>query len=626
MTAEQLIDAAGKAHVAGNLHEALDLAGKALQSAPDDPKALLLMGIVGAQKNDLSSAVPAPERLLELEPDSFDAPFWLSMVYRRNGRMIEALAMAQRAVKANGEDAHAINQLGQCYMALNQREEAAASFSRACSLAPNIGPFFEMLGRALQSMGKTQDAIAAFRRALAVGPVRPAGLFLLGDAYMSEPNVQAAAEIARTILKMEPNSVSGNLLLARALIGDGDVAQGAKFAQRAIELSPGNAVPVAYYGRALQSLGRIQEADEQFRRSIALEPRQGFGYHSLVHNHKVREDERPLVEKMRQLVGEGDLPQRELIQLHYGLGKALEDLGEYEEAMQNFDAANRIDHQMKSAIAPFDKSRVEANANFLINTFTKEFIDHHKAGASASDLPIFVVGMMRSGTTLAEQIISSHPEVGGAGEQLFWPLHCGAGDLLFARGPQGLTLDIPRLRALAKEYVAQLENVAPGKPRVVDKMNTNSQLLGLIHIAFPNAKIIHMNRHPVDTSLSIWATPVAAGIDLCGEKENVVANYKSYLRVMAHYRSVLPADRFLDVQYEDLVADQENVTRQMIEFCDLEWNEACLRPESNERSVKTPSVWQVRQPVYKTSTARWRKYEPWLGAFAELFEYADHPR
>lgn len=149
-------------------------------------------------------------------------------------------------------------------------------------------------------------------------------------------------------------------------------------------------------------------------------------------------------------------------------------------------------------------------------------------------------------------------------------------------------------------------------------MNTNYLLLGLLHVLYPQARIIHMKRNPIDTCLSIWKTPVANGIDLCGSKENVVAAYEQYVRLMAHWRQVLPSESMLEVQYEELVADQETVTRRMISFCGLEWDDACLKPEENERSVKTPSVWQVRQPMYSTSVERWRKYEPWLGAFAEL--------
>ena len=287
--------------------------------------------------------------------------------------------------------------------------------------------------------------------------------------------------------------------------------------------------------------------------------------------------------------------------------------------MLHYNRANELDHQLKVGIAPFDRAQLSQTAEFLIHTFTPDFFSSHDDAGLDSDVPIFVVGMMRSGTTLAEQILSSHADVGGAGEQLFWPERAGSSERLFQMVGGRPELLEDRLQLLAKEYLALLAKLSPDTSHVVDKMNTNYLLLGLLHVAFPKAKIIHMNRHPVDTCLSIWATPVANGIDLCASKENIVFAYQQYLRIMDHYRLVLPKETLLDVQYEELVTDQERVTREISDFCGLVWDEACLRPEANERSVKTPSVWQVRQPIYKTSTARWKKFEPWLGAFAELF-------
>ncbi len=625
MNTHDLIAAASKAQTSGRLGEAESLITRALRSSPDDREALLLAGIIGVQQNNPATALPPLSKLLELEPGSYDAPFWLSMIMRKHGRRIDALDMARRAVTQDARNEYALNQLGLCCLDLNLREEAVTAFGQACSLVPNGTQFFENLGRALQSLSRTEDAVAAYQRALGIGPLRIPCLYQLGDCYMVLLNAPAAAGCAQAILKINPQSVHGNLLLAQALIADGDVAQGATYALKTMELAPGNAVPVAYYGRALQSLGKISEAEEQFKRSIELEPQQGFGYFSLVHNHKVTEAERPLVEVMRQVAKNPDLPPQEHIQLQYGLGKVLEDLGEYQEAISHFDEANRLDHELKEGVAPFDRDQLKATADFIIKTFTRKFFaQHNEAGLSGpdGDLPIFVVGMMRSGTTLAEQIISSHPDVGGAGEQIFWPSRAGSGERMFDFSLEAQPLNSPLLLSLAKEYIVLLKKIAPGNRRVVDKMNTNYLLLGLLHLAFPEARIVHMCRHPVDTCISIWATPVAIGIDLCASRENIVFAYEQYLRIMAHYRQVLPSNRLLDVQYEELVSNQEKLTRQMVEFCGLPWDEACMRPESNERSVKTPSVWQVRQPVYKTSTARWRKYEPWLGAFASLFEYS----
>ncbi len=622
-TREMEIQEAVRAHLEGRIPDAERLARKLLDQDPTDLEAMVVLGIVAVKKNDLGQALSVLQRVLELDPQSCDAPFWMSMALRRHGRLEEALQMARIAVANDDRKEHAHNQLGMCLLDLKQPKEALFHFDAAIRLNPRVGPFFDNLGRALQAQGRNAEAIQAFQQVLNIGPVRPAALFRLGDALMQEPNAAAAAQCAAAILQMEPHSVQGNLLLARALIGDGQVAEGAEYARKAIALAPANAVPVAYFGRALQSLGRIEEADEQFRRSIELEPRQGFAYHALVHNHKVKEDERPMVTKMEELSRDVGLPRREIIQLEYGLGKAHEDLGEYEKAMHHFDRANRIDHELKIGVAPFRKEELLETANFLISTFTADFLERHRRIGSNCDLPIFVVGMMRSGTTLAEQILSSHSDVGGAGEQLFWPENSGSSEKLFITNRGESVLDERRLKSLTQTYLDLLRKIAPGKRCVVDKMNTNYLLLGLLNIAFPNARIVHMRRHPVDTCLSIWATPVANGINLCADKGNVVFAYQQYLRIMTHWREVLPKDRFLDVQYETLVSDRERVTKEMVEFCGLPWDNACMRPEDNTRSVKTPSVWQVRQPVYKTSMERWRKYEPWLGPFAELFEQAE---
>ena len=611
---DDLIRAATQAHAAGRLDEAARFASEALGERPDDPDALFILGILAVKMRQPSQAIGRFEAILRTKPDSFDALFWLSYLLRTVDRPQEAAEMASRAVAVQPGTAPAWDQLGLCQLDLGAPYDALASFQRACELSPDFGAFHSNLALALQAVGRNGEAIEALQRALAAGFSLPGTYYRLGDAYMIESQPEPAAECASAILQKDPNSRTGTLLMARALIGSGKVEEGARFAQKAIGLAPGNAVPVAYFGRALQSLGRIEEADEQFRRSIELEPNQGFAYHSLVHNHKVKPEERPLVEQMERLVAEGRLPKRELIQLQYGLGKAHEDLGEYESAMRHFDEANRIDHEIKVGVAPFSREQLEETARFLIETFTPELLDKREIG-SESEKPLFVVGMMRSGTTLAEQILSSHRDVGGAGELLFWPDNAGSSAKIF-RGSQ---LDALKLKNLAGEYLKLLDQLSPGKQRVVDKMNTNYLLLGLLHIAFPKARIVHMKRHPVDTCLSIWATPVANGIDLCGSKEHVVFQYRQYLRIMEHWASVLPPDRLLTVQYEELCSDREAVTHRMIEFCGLEWDDACLAPEKNERSVKTPSVWQVRQPVYKTSMERWRKYEPWLGAFAELF-------
>ena len=221
--------------------------------------------------------------------------------------------------------------------------------------------------------------------------------------------------------------------------------------------------------------------------------------------------------------------------------------------------------------------------------------------------------MMRSGTTLVEQILSSHSQIGASGENRFWPLNRPA---LF--GSSGRTLKPSDLPGFGRRYVEALRKVVPSDKHVTDKMPANYEMLGAIHVALPNARIIHMKRNPVDTCISIYATPNRVPIDYAYDRENIVFAYEQYLRLMEHWRTVLPANRFLEVNYEDIVQDRETQARKMLDLIGLDWDEALMHHEQNQRNVITPSLWQVRQPIYTSSVERWRRYEPWLGAFKKL--------
>jgi hypothetical protein len=231
---------------------------------------------------------------------------------------------------------------------------------------------------------------------------------------------------------------------------------------------------------------------------------------------------------------------------------------------------------------------------------------------------VFIVGMPRSGSTLVEQILSSHPAVAAGGELSFWV------DRLRGWGVSGVSsLDAGILFKAAKDYRAELRRIGPEALRVIDKRLWNFELLWLIRLALPGAPIIHCRRNPVDTCLSIFFANFSAREGYAWDRGDLAFFYRQYERLMDHWRLALPPGRFTEVEYEALIADREAETRRLIAFCGLDWDDACLLPERNGRVVKTASLWQVRQPVYPTSVGRWRRYEPWLGELRELMPAAE---
>jgi hypothetical protein len=315
---------------------------------------------------------------------------------------------------------------------------------------------------------------------------------------------------------------------------------------------------------------------------------------------------------MEQFLQDRRLAESERAQLHYAVAKSNDDLGRYDEAIRHFDEANRImAGLLECSGRKLDLARHSANIDRLIKTFDRRLFERTRG--VDSELPVFVVGMIRSGTTLVEQILSTHPEIASAGETPFWGSRASALAAIEAG-----RLDADDLAKLADDCCAMLRRSGAHAGRVIDKMPTNYMMLGLIHAVFPRARIIHCRRDPRDTCLSIYFTPFKTLPDFAGARERIASYYEDYARLMAHWRKVLPADAFLEIDYETLVAEREAVVRRLVDFCGVGWDDACLSHERNARVVRTPSAWQVRQPLYTRSVSRWRHYEKHMGAFARL--------
>ena len=549
---------------------------------------------------------------LSAEPTSFEASFWLGVALRNEGEVVEATEYADRAIQLNPDDGPAHGSLASCFSILNQPAKAIASLERAVELDPSCSVYRHNLGNELEKLGLLNEAISSFREAIRLDPQLPYSYVSLGRILRGQGKPEEADQCFDTVLSVVLTDPNSQFELARSFYDEGmvDLAEGCL--RRVVSLDPNMGDAQALLGTVLLQLGRFAEAETVLEQAIELQTKSARPYIELVESRKTREEHRQLLDQMTVMVHQAKLSVEDRRGLHYSLGKAFDDLAEYETAFHHFEEANRLMFSQLSG-EPFDRVAHTALFNLMIERFSERFLTMRKGMGAPTEKPILVVGMIRSGTTLIEQIVSSHPDVAAGGELTYLIQHY---ERVLAP-PAGTTL--PQvLMDFARGYLELLNSIGGGKLRVTDKMPNNYFLLGLVHTIFPNARIIHCRRNPADTCTSIYTTPFPRPLSYAHSPEAIVFNYKEYQRIMAHWRSVLPADRFLEVDYEKLVANPVLETRRMIEFCGLDWDDSCLHHYRNAGAIRTPSWWQARQPVYGTSKGRWRNYEPWLGAFREL--------
>jgi tetratricopeptide (TPR) repeat protein len=461
----------------------------------------------------------------------------------------------------------------------------------------------------LERQGRIDDAIAAYRWAAAFPDAAGPANSRLGHLLLVRGRAREAAEALHAAVRADP---ARRLDLVRALLTEQRDGEAEVAARGVVADEPGNADAQWLLGRILSESGRFEEAKAALTAAVAADPRRGAAFYDLVRCFTLTEADRPLVGRM--LAAQRKVVETDgRIRLQLALGKAMDDLGDPRAAMAHFTAAGRL----KSSVGRFDAAGVAARADRLIARFTPAFLARHAPNGDPSPRPLFVTGMPRSGTTLVEQVLSSHREVAGAGELPFWPAAAEA----FARLDDDA--QVTRFqREVAGACLANLETLAPGAARVADKTPLNILWAGVIHLVFPNAVIVHCRRDPLDTCVSILSTYFSPRPDFPGEPADLVGYYRGYERLAAHWRALVPADRFVEIDYATLVTEPEPTIRALLQACGLAWDDACLRPELNDRIVRTPSKWQARQAIGGGSVGRGRRYGPWLGPLAELIATA----
>ena len=587
-----------------------------LEQEPSHLDAQFMLGILAAQTDREDLAIELLSQVVLHDPNNFEANKWLAGVLTFKLRYRDALPHALKGVELRPTDYDARLKLATCYFGLDDFPSASQAFVEAIKINRLNPDAFYGLATSYLRMGEPYLARETLRDAVRLQPSAES-LLKLGDVCLACEDPQEALLCANRVLAHYPTNVDGLILSARAYRNAQDEAHEDEALGKLRDIAPNHHLVLTLNGRRFQSLGQFQEAEEQFRKSITTKPDQGVAYYGITAGRRINDQDRLLVEQMEKSCSSQEVNADELAHLHFALGKAYDNLGDYGNAMSHFDEGNRLMRQLRMGNRKYDRQAASKHIDNIISFFTPEFMRHHAEKAvGLSDphpVPIFIAGIMRSGTTLAEQILSCHSMVGGGGEQAFWrPAESEC--LNFEK--RKIYRDVIKRKALA--YTNLLAQVSPGFAYVTDKNPANRMVYGLLHLAFPGSKIIHMRRNPVDVAISIYTTLIRTGAPVIGDRDDIVFALKEHERLVDHWREILPDDSFLEVRYESLVQNREEETRRIVEFCRLPWDDSCLRPEDNLRTVVTPSFWQVRQPVYTGSLDRWRRYEPWLGSFSQL--------
>ena len=522
-----------------------------------------------------ADAIPPLRDAALLEPSNPIIQHDLGLACLEVGRVPDAIAAFEQALASNPRYADAYFRLGIALEKLGNIGGAIVAYDRATELLPSLAEAWFRAGALVYTLGHRDEAIGCFRRAAATGGKTSFGRLGKARALLTENRNQEAEQVLRHTLALDPvNAMAHDLL-----------------------------------GNLLSEFGRFEEARECFQRAIAIAPLLAGSYYDLVRCRPVTRDDVGLLQGMEAALATPGLEAAQRLRLHLAIGKAADDLGDYASAMQHFDAADAV----RRGSTPFDSAAFSIEIDRLIARCTPELIARAPELGTSDATPVFIIGMPRSGTTLVEQIVSMHPDVEAGGELNFWNERGAAWHRYGAAGNE-----TPFIAKAAADYLGVLRAIASKAARVTDKMPFNFLWAGLVHVAFPRAIIIHCRRTAVDTALSIHQTHFHPGLAFPTGGAELVAYFRSYQRLIDHWRSVLPANRLIEVDYEDLTRAPEPVIRRIIGACGLAWHDACLRPECNPRPVKTPSKWQTRQPIYRSSVARWRRYEPWLGSLRAL--------
>lgn len=689
MTPAKAVETAGKLFAKGRFDDASNLARQVLTRHPKMTEAANLLAASLGSLGNYKEAIAISKKLVKAMPNNPALHSNLGEYERRAGHLANARVALRKAISLDPKNAQALNNLGIVHFEEGAFDEALVSYDNALALNPAFAEAHNNRGNALRSLGRNEDAIGAYQAALAhreiyaeaynnlgtslrdsdlvaeaehayrkaisqranyvEAHVNLAGLLhankqdvealrVLGDALRIEDkhpgalimtarvqsgrgSYENAEKAARIVLATDRGNTEAMVVLGQILHDQDRYDEAVDLLEKAVLSNPKSSEARNFLGVVLKSVGRLDEARESLMEGHRLAPRNWGTLANL--NDLVNFSETPeLVAEMKAALDESsDTKLTRFIPLHYAYAKALDDLGQPEQAIEHYITGAKL----KRAELKFDEARSTEFFDEIEKIFSKEFMAKAPFKGVSDERPTFIIGMPRSGSTLVEQILSSHPDVYGAGEVKFLSRSL---QLLRDRFPglpvfPGMAgkLNAAHLETVANHYLEQISAQAGPEKRITDKLLTNYFFVGLAHIMFPKAKFIHTRRNPVDTCLSAFTKLFKDDMPHSYEFGELGRYYKRYEKLMAHWEKVLPKGTLMTMDYEKVVDDIEGNARLLIDFMGLPFDDKCVNFHESDRPVKTASVAQVRKPVYKTSVERWRRYGPALQPLLDALDY-----
>jgi tetratricopeptide (TPR) repeat protein len=573
-----------------------------------NPEMQFKRGVRAYERGDLAAAAEAFAGVLRQVPDTPDVLYMLGVAQFKMGRSDEGIAHVARAVELAPTASEYANTLGVFLDNVGRTQEAIGWYGKALALDPNKVLTLHNLGFALRRLGQYQPALAAYQRAAKLQVNNHVAIKGVGDVMNDAGKPDEALKFFEAALRIKQDYVDGLISL----------------------------------GNLQLETGRIEEAEATFRSAITIDPACMPAHYSLSDCRQTAAGD-PRFELLESYKEKSELPQSDLAKLHFALGKMYDSAGDPAHAFANFQRGNELRAQVKGRRYSFDRD--EARCAVLTTVCTREYFTERSDYGVAAEEPVFVVGMPRSGTTLIEQIIASHPEGFGGGELPFMNALVrrsvtpatggeaqersaaeaddpGAVEATLTRAAlEGLTRD--QVASSAAQYLAAARKLASRSRRIVDKLPHNFWNLWLIELMFPQARIVHCRRHALDICLSCYFTDFEQAHGYKSDLTTLGRYYRLYEQLMAHWDRTLHAS-ILTVDYEQLVERPEEGIRAIIAHCDLPWDESCLRFYEGRRSVRTASSVQVRRRIYSSSVARWKRYESFLGPLIDALGDRPH--